>query len=96
MLVVATYDVDVTQKDGAKRLRHVAKICEKWGIRVQNSVFELLVSQSQFIRVKNELLKTINPETDSIRFYQLGNHFETKISVIGKQPIIETGKEIIL
>lgn len=40
MLLLITYDVNVTEEGGKKRLRTVAKICENYGIRVQNSVFE--------------------------------------------------------
>ena len=96
MLIVAAYDVDVTAEDGAKRLRRVAKICEKWGMRVQNSVFELLVDQSEFIKLKAALEKTIDRDKDSIRFYRIGNNYEGRITQIGRSPRVEQGKELIL
>jgi len=40
MLVLITYDVSVVSADGRKRLRHIAKTCLDFGVRVQNSVFE--------------------------------------------------------
>ncbi len=39
MLIVVTYDIEVNSKDGSNRLRRISKICENYGIRVQNSVF---------------------------------------------------------
>ena len=47
MYLLVTYDVNTASPDGAKRLRQVAKICQNYGQRVQNSVFECLVSPAQ-------------------------------------------------
>ena len=65
MLFVITYDVDTTDVQGAKRLRKVAKLCERNGMRVQNSVFEVLVDAAQWMVLKEELSKTIDHEHDS-------------------------------
>ena len=46
MLVIA-YDVDTTNSAGARRLRKVAKLCERNGMRVQSSVFEVLLDSAQ-------------------------------------------------
>lgn len=96
MMIVAAYDVDTTSVFGAKRLRKVARLCERWGIRVQNSVFELTIDQSQFVILKHSLEQIIDPETDSIRFYRLGNHYENKISSIGKALKIQSNQSMIL
>ena len=66
MMLVITYDVNTTDAAGAKRLRKVAKICERYGIRVQNSVFEVLVDPAQLTLLKAQLEKAMNVETDSI------------------------------
>ena len=52
MLMVLTYDVDTSSPAGTRRLRKVAKTCEKYGMRVQNSVFEVLVDAAQLIQLK--------------------------------------------
>ena len=91
MLLVVTYDVDTTDRAGAKRLHKVAKICERYGIRVQNSVFEVMVDASQLAVLKAELEKTIDTDTDSIRFYRLGNFYQNKIETLGKTPLVQTG-----
>lgn len=96
MMVVLTYDVNVTDVKGEKRLRKVAKVCEKFGVRVQNSVFELLVDQAQLTTLKAQLQKIIDPSEDSVRFYRLGKYFEKKIEVMGRSQLIEQNKPIIL
>ncbi len=85
MLVLVTYDVSLTDASGAKRLRKVAKICKNYGQRVQNSVFECNVDYSQSKLLKAELLRIINNERDSIRFYYLGNNYKDKIEFYGKK-----------
>ena len=96
MMLVITYDVNTTNPDGARRLRTVAKLCERYGMRVQNSVFEVLVDGAQFTALKESLLQTIDTKQDSVRFYRLGNNYQNKIDRIGYTPVVETGKELIL
>ena len=86
MLVLITYDVSVTTDEGKKRLRKVAKHCVNFGQRVQNSVFECLLDPTQLIDLKHKLEKTIDPETDSIRFYRLGNNWKNRVDHIGARP----------
>lgn len=47
MMVIVSYDVNTETVSGKKRLRHVAKICNDYGQRVQNSVFECLVDSTK-------------------------------------------------
>lgn len=84
MLVLITYDVDTTTKAGEKRLRKVAKECVNYGQRVQNSVFECLITEAQFVGLKATLKAIINDTTDSIRFYFMGSGWHRKIDMIGK------------
>lgn len=95
MMLVITYDVNTTDAAGAKRLRKVAKICERYGIRVQNSVFEVLVDPAQLTLLKAELEKAINVETDSIRLYRLGKNFSGRVETMGKKPVVEAGGELM-
>lgn len=83
MLVLITYDVNTETAAGRKRLRKVAKQCENYGRRVQNSVFECIVDQAQSVMLKAMLADTIDEEVDSLRFYYLGNKYETKVDHIG-------------
>lgn len=83
MMVLVTYDVETTTSAGRKRLRQVAKQCVNYGQRVQNSVFECLIDPSQFSELKHRLAKIINVESDSLRYYILGNKWENRIEHIG-------------
>ena len=86
MLVLVTYDVNTETAAGRKRLRKVANICVNHGQRVQNSVFECLLDAAQYVTFKAELTALIDPETDSLRFYRLGNQYKTKVEHIGRAP----------
>lgn len=83
MLVLVTYDVNTENAAGRKRLRHVAKLCVDHGQRVQNSVFECLVDPAQYKLLKAQLLDCIDEEKDSLRFYQLGNRYKSRIEHYG-------------
>lgn len=95
MMLVVTYDVDTSDTAGQKRLRKVAKICERYGMRIQNSVFEVLVDAAQLVTLKSELEKVIDIAQDSVRFYRLGNTYENRIETMGKRPLVEAGKALI-
>lgn len=83
MLLLITYDVNTEDAAGRKRLRHVAKQCVNYGQRVQNSVFECLLDAAQAQQLKYKLQGIIDESKDSLRFYEIGNHYETKIESFG-------------
>ena len=83
MLVLVTYDVSTQDAVGRARLRKVAKECVNYGQRVQNSVFECVVDASQMLMLKDKLCSLIDEESDSLRFYYLGNKYQTKIEHFG-------------
>lgn len=86
MLVLITYDVCTQDEAGKKRLHQVAKQCEKYGQRVQNSVFECLLQPDELALLKYRLLRIINQDSDSIRFYNLGKKYQSKIEYYGAKP----------
>lgn len=83
MLVLITYDVNTETAAGRARLRKVAKQCVNYGRRVQNSVFECILDNAQCIMLKSILTDIIDAEVDSLRFYYLGNKYQTKIEHVG-------------
>ncbi len=89
MLVLVTYDVSTQDADGRTRLRKVAKECVNFGQRVQNSVFECVLDASQMLILKDKLCSLIDKESDSLRFYYLGNHYQTKIEHFGAKHTYE-------
>lgn len=96
MLVLVTYDVNTQDKAGRGRLSKVAKECTKYGQRVQDSVFECDIDSEQYVRLKAKLLSIMNKEVDSIRFYNLGNHFDHKVEHYGKQNAFDAESVLIL
>lgn len=83
MMVIISYDVNTTDNAGRSRLRKVAKECQNHAQRVQNSVFEADLDYSKFLKLKAALLKLIDKEKDSLRFYYLGNNWQRRVEHIG-------------
>ena len=96
MFILITYDVNITSPEGAKRLRNVAKACLNHGKRVQNSVFECLLTEAQYVSLKNKLEQLIDSEQDSIRFYLLGKNWKHKVETIGKDIGFDFTGELII
>ncbi|MBV8847187.1 MAG: CRISPR-associated endonuclease Cas2 [Bryobacterales bacterium] len=86
MLVVVAYDVNTESEEGRRRLRRVARVCESYGQRVQNSVFECLVDAAGWIRVRARLIGEISEEEDSLRFYFLGGDWKRHVEHVGAKP----------
>lgn len=89
MMVLVTYDVNTETQAGQKRLRKVAKICQNYGQRVQNSVFECLIDAAQLEVLKDLLVQIVDLDTDSLRFYNLGNHWRNRVEHIGAKESID-------
>ena len=83
MLVLITYDVNTEDAAGRKRLRQIAKQCVNYGQRVQCSVFECKLDPAQYRTLEARLLEIMDPERDSLRFYDLGSKYEKKIRHYG-------------
>ena len=96
MLVMVSYDVSTLTKEGRKRLRHVARICQSYGQRVQNSVFECELDHSQWVKVKAELLNEINLQEDSLRIYLLGNHWHGHKEHFGTKKTFDIAEDVLL
>jgi len=96
MMVLVTYDVNTETKESRKRLRHVAKLCENYGQRVQNSVFECLLDPDQWAKVKLRLLDEYDPDADSLRFYYLGANFKSRIEHFGAKKVLDPEAPLVL
>ena len=95
MMVLVTYDVRTVDAAGAKRLRHVAKVCRNFGQRVQYSVFEVVVDPAQWVFLKNTLTDLIEPASDSLRFYYLGNNWQRRVEHVGAKPAIDLNGPLV-
>ena len=96
MLVLITYDVNTETAAGKARLRKVAKQCVNYGRRVQNSVFECILDNAQCIALKALLTDIIDSKVDSLRFYYLGNKYETKVEHVGVEKGIAADQVLLL
>ena len=78
------------------RLRKVAKQCVNYGRRVQNSVFECILDNAQCVTLKSILADIIDESVDSLRFYYLGNKYQTKVEHMGVDRGIAVDDTLIL
>ena len=95
VLVVVTYDVSTVNRDGQRRLSAVAKTCLNYGQRVQNSVFECVVTPDQWSTCRRELIEIIDPSTDSLRFYFLGRNWKDRVEHIGAKSTLDLDGPLI-
>ena len=96
MMTLVSYDVSTVDAAGRKRLRKVAKECVNYGQRVQNSVFEVDVDYGTFLKLKDRLMKIIDEEQDSLRFYYLGNNWKRRVEHIGARETYDPEGSLIL
>lgn len=96
MLLLITYDVNTSDAQGKRRLRKVAKECQNYGQRVQNSVFECSVDAAQYRMIRHKLMLLIDEKKDSLRFYNLGNNYHNKVEHIGAKPTYEADGLLII
>lgn len=96
MLVLVTYDVSTVEKPGRRRLRRVAQACEDYGTRVQKSVFECQVGQQEWVLLRDRLLREIEKNEDSLRFYFLDEKAVQRIEHHGSGKPIDLSEPLIL
>ena len=96
MLMLVSYDVSTVDRAGRSRLRRIAKACLNWGIRVQNSVFECNVNPAQWVQLKAQLEDIFDPETDSLRYYNLGDNYNRRIEHVGAKPTLDVEQLLLL
>ena len=97
MMIHVTYDVDFKndERAGQKRLRRIAKLCRDYGQRVQFSVFEIEVDPAQWALLKDKLLKEMDAQRDSLRFYYLGSNWERRVEHVGAKPVLDLNAPLI-
>ena len=96
MLVIVTYDVSTETVEGKRRLRRVAKLCERVGQRVQKSVFECQVNTLQYEQLERDLVAEIDEEEDSLRFYRMTEPVELRVKQYGTYRSIDFENTLIV
>lgn len=93
MYILVTYDVSTIDAAGRRRLRKTAIACKDYGVRAQNSVFEIKVEPKDWLKLRARLLGIIDTGQDSLRFYFLDHdvkleHHGTKKPFDYEDPLI--------
>jgi CRISPR-associated protein Cas2 len=97
MNILVSYDVGETEsREGARRLRKVAIICKDYGQRVQFSVFECEIDEMQFEVFRAKMLKVIDPNLDSLRFYKLMGGRDRSVEAYGIDKYVDFNEPLIL
>lgn len=96
MYILVTYDVQTDTLAGQRRLRKVARLCMDYGQRVQNSVFECMLTEVQLAELKHKLESVMDLESDSIRIYYLNKNENKRIITIGKNDSVDIESTLII
>ncbi len=96
MDVLVTYDIADTESTGAPRLRHIAEVCEKYGQRVQLSVFECRLSPERLARMVGEIQDVIDRHRDSVIVYRFPGRLEDARLRFGRTQLHELGQPWVL
>ena len=89
MMVLVSYDVNIEDREGRRRLRRIAKACRDYGQRVQFSVFECLVEPAQWVELRQRLLGEMDKTKDSLRFYFLGKNWQKRVEHVGAKESLD-------
>lgn len=96
MLIIVTYDVSTETREGRRRLRRVARICEGIGQRVQKSVFECQVNLMQYEELERRLLAEIDEKEDNLRLYRLTEPVDLHVKEYGKFKAVDFDGSLIV
>ncbi len=96
MLILVSYDVQVSSEGGARRLRRIARACQDYGQRVQLSVFEIELAADQWVLLRARLLSEMDVTRDSLRFYFLGSGGRRRIEHVGAKPALDFEAPLIV
>ena len=90
------YDVKTETSAGRRRLRRVANICVAHGQRVQNSVFEVAVTDVQLLALREKLLNAMDVTEDSVRIYRLRQPREKFVEAHGVYRYMDFSEPLIV
>lgn len=96
MEILVTYDVSTETKEGRRRLRRVAEVCEAYGQRIQKSVFECTVTPADLEKLKRRLEREVAKDEDSLRIYRLLEPRGRFLWSIGVKPAFDLHDPLVL
>jgi CRISPR-associated protein Cas2 len=94
--VLVSYDVSTTSPEGRQRLRRIAQACLDYGQRVQFSVFECTLSDTNFVKLRSRLLDILDTAQDSLRIYRLGGNLSEVVESHGVDRKIDFDDSLIV
>lgn len=65
-MIVVAYDVS-----DDRRRSHVVKLLERVGVRINFSVFECMLTDSQYDTLRKEILESISTKEDTVAYYPI-------------------------
>lgn len=96
MDVLVTYDIADTEGEGASRLKRIADVCEKYGQRVQLSVFECRLSPVRLARMIGEVQDVIDRQRDSVTVYRFPGRIQDATLRVGRGQSHQLGQPWLL
>lgn len=94
MYILITYDVQTETLAGQRRLRKVARLCMDYGQRVQNSVFECILTEVQLVELKHKLESVMDQVSDSIRIYYLNKN--RRVVTMGRNDAVDVEGTLVI
>ncbi|RIK40963.1 MAG: CRISPR-associated endonuclease Cas2 [Chloroflexi bacterium] len=96
MRFLVTYDVATDTRAGRRRLRKVAQVCLAYGQRVQKSVFECTLNETQMAQFEHRLVACIDESEDSLRIYRLREDREQYLKIFGVTREIDFEEPLVI
>lgn len=81
MFYLVCYDIVLD-----RRRTKVSHILEGYGMRVQKSVFECVLTPEQHQMLQRKINKYIEPEEDQVRFYPMSPRYRKQVQIVGWKP----------
>lgn len=94
--ILVAYDITTDNKAGRRRLRRVAKVCERYGRRVQKSLFECQADELTLETFRIQLIQEINEKEDSLRIYLFGSDITSKLETYGVDETLRFDEPLIV
>ncbi len=91
MEYLAVYDIA-----DSKRLRHIAKIMKRYGVRVQKSVFECDLADSAIKALKEAVISIMDEKKDTLRIYPMLDNSRGKQIILGRGEFVEFPEAYII
>ncbi len=79
MKIILVYDINSENKYANK----IRKVCTKYLIHIQNSVFEGELEEYLMVKLENELIKYIDKNLDSIIIFKFKYNVPSSKTIIG-------------